>query len=166
MKFVYLICIGFLLIYTSCRSSGDAVEISKSNAVNANISAKPEETPKNFSATQLLVYLKTNESETAKMLTDKEIIVQGEVWQGGGTGSFEFYSNSGRITCNLKSENTDASKLAQLEKLVADYLSKRSDRMPFVKAKGIYKNNFPPAAPPNDHWKIMLENCAILDVSQ
>lgn len=163
---ILLILVGMV---AACKQSGEiAADNSLISSANTDSRTEPETlpTPRNMSATQLLTYLKANETETGKMLTDREIIVFGDVWKGGswggGSASFEFWSTEGRITC--AGENNDAAKLNLLEKSTGDYLSKRVDKMPLVKAKGVYKKGFSPAAPPNNFWSIVLENCTILEV--
>ncbi|MBX7170239.1 MAG: hypothetical protein K1X72_04725 [Pyrinomonadaceae bacterium] len=135
---------------------------------NSTTNTPTTETPKNFEAGNLLISVKSQNSEVAKLLKNKEIYVSGEVWSGGnrysGPFSFEFWNAEGRISCNGNITASSDAKAALLDKLTNDYLNKRTKRMPLVKAKGIFKEVFPPAEKPNDFWKIIMENCEILDV--
>ena len=169
-NFLFAALIFIAIAMVSACPSSNAVDREPTVSVpNKESSPEPtaSPTPVSFFVTQLLTYAKANETELAKTLTDKEIFISGDVWSavnsGGGTASFEFWSLAGRISCSAN--NIDAAKLNLLEKSVSDYLNKRANKMPFVKAKGIYKKAFPPSAPPNDFWRIVLENCSILEVT-
>ncbi len=167
---VVLLLTGFVL---SCKllgkSENSSNQLNNSNANSNTPVASPGATPKNFEAKNLLTYTKSPNSEVDKMLTDKEIIVSGEVWTGGnrfgGPFNFEYWTSEGRISCSGNIPTSSDAKASLLDKATGDYLNKRTNRMPFVKAKGIYKKAFPPAEKPNDYWKIIMENCELIEVT-
>lgn len=147
------------------NESNNSSESTNSNSTNTTPTV---ETPKSFEAGNLLISVKSPNSEVVKLLKNKEIYVSGEVWSGGnrfsGSFSFEFWNAEGRISCNGNITTSSDAKAALLDKLTNDYLNKRTNRMPLVKAKGMFKEVFSPAEKPNDFWKIVMDSCEILDV--
>jgi hypothetical protein len=168
--YLTMILVGFSV---SCKMLGSSgTDSNKPNNSNSNLNinaATPAPTATNYEAKNLLIYVKSPNSEVGKMLENKEIIVLGEVWKGGnrfgGPFNFEYWTSEGRINCYGNIPTSTDAKASALDKATGDYLNKRTNRMPFVKAKGIFKTSSPPSAKPNDFWNIILENCEILEVT-
>lgn len=153
---------AWLVSVLACGSSNviseNSANSANSNKANETTEAKPtpSATPFSFDSEKLLAYTKINQSESEKIIKDKEILVTGPVISADSyMNRIKFYSRQGAIWC----EHSEVSD--ELKKSVDQYFDSKSTNLPpSATIKGIYTS----ADVGKSEVTIYLDKCVVMSV--